>query len=115
MKFIFERSSIPQVVNKLTFNTFNRLSQMVTEHDKKVYAILLAMEIEALSDRIHAGEKEFIVSPSYCAAMMQSTTGKQMVDHKYYVTKKPFDWMNDDQFANLQVLPFILVLSFTIK
>ena len=77
---------------------------MLTEHDKKVYAILLAMEIEAISERINPGEKEFIVSPSYCAAMMQTTTGKQMVDHRHYVTKKPFDWMSEDQFANLQVI-----------
>jgi dynein heavy chain, axonemal len=80
---------------------------MLTEHDKKVYAILLAMEIEAFSDRINPGEKEFIVSPSYCASMMQTTTGKQMVDHKHYGTKKPFDWMSEDQFANLQVFKLI--------
>jgi hypothetical protein len=39
--------------------------------------------------------------------MMQTTTGKQMVDHKHYGTKKPFDWMSEDQFANLQVFKLI--------
>lgn len=77
---------------------------MITEHDKKIYAILLAMEIEAASDRISAGEKEFIISPSYGAAVMQSITGKQMTEHKYWLHKKPFDWMTDEQFLNLQYL-----------
>jgi dynein heavy chain len=82
------------------------MSLMITEHDKKIYAILLAMEIEATSDRINPGEKEYIISPSYGAAVMQSISGKQMTEHKYWQNKKPFDWMNEDQFSNLQVLPF---------
>lgn len=37
---------------------------------------------------------------------MQALTNKQMVDHKYWTTKKPFDWMLDEQFLNLQVSYF---------
>ena len=59
--------------------------------------------MEDSGKKIHPGEKEFIISPSYGAAIMQALTNKQMVDHKYWSYKKPFDWMSDEQFVNLQV------------
>lgn len=50
------------------------------------------------------GEREFIISPVYGAYFMQAVTGKQITDSKHWSTKKPFDWMSDEQFLNLQYL-----------
>jgi hypothetical protein len=67
---------------------------------------IVCFKIESASDRVGTGEKEFIVSPAYGASAMQAITNKQTVEHKYWTTyKKPFDWMTDDQFVNLQVSP----------
>ncbi len=64
-------------------------------------------KIEASGNRLKPGEREFIISPTYGANIMQAITNKQMVDHKYWTTKKPFDWMLDEQFLNLQVSYFL--------
>lgn len=61
------------------------------------------LKIEAAAGRLRAGEREFVISPLYGAMMIQATTGRQIVDHKYWQSKKAFDWMLDDQFLNLQV------------
>ena len=49
------------------------------------------------------GEKEFIISPIFGAFVGQSLTNKQMVEHKLWGSKKPFDWMSEEQYLNLQV------------
>ncbi len=41
----FERSSTPQVINKLTLGAYQCLSRMMNESDRKVFAILLSMEV----------------------------------------------------------------------
>lgn len=48
---------------------------------------------------------------------MQSLTNKVLTDHKYWQYKKPFDWMSDEQFVNLQVYLKLIntVLSFQLK
>ena len=61
-------------------------------------------KIEAAANRVRLGEKEFVVSPVYGALFVQTVTGKQMTEHKHWQTKKPFDWMSDEQFLNLQYL-----------
>jgi hypothetical protein len=76
---------------------------MMTEHDRKVFAILLSIEIEAAAGRLRTGEREFIISPIYGATIIQTLTNKQMTEHKCWAAKKPFDWMTDEQFLNLQV------------
>lgn len=76
----------------------------MNESDRKVFAILLSMEIEASSGRLRVGEREFLISPIYGALLMQAITNKQMTDHKHWQAKKPFDWMSEDQFQNLQYL-----------
>jgi dynein heavy chain, axonemal len=100
----FERSSVPQVISKFTTSVYNTAVRLMNENDKKVFGILLALEIETSFKRVNPGEKDFIISPSYGAAVMQSITGKQATDHKYWQVKKPFDWMQDEQFLNLQVI-----------
>lgn len=42
----FERSSTPQVINKLTTKVFNCISQMMSESDRKVFSILLCFEVK---------------------------------------------------------------------
>ncbi len=101
---------------------------MLSELDRKIYAIALALEvlcmpkgrldvvsnqnkfvilwfqIESGAERVAVGEKEYIVSPAYGASTMQAISNKQTTEHKYWTAyKKPFDWMNDEQFVNLQV------------
>lgn len=49
------------------------------------------------------GEKEFIISPLFGAMVIQTLTNKNMTEHKHWSAKKPFDWMSDEQFLNLQV------------
>ncbi|CAF0814844.1 unnamed protein product, partial [Brachionus calyciflorus] len=100
----FERSSTPQVISKLTSRVFACLSRMMTESDRKLFSILLSMEIEASAGRLKIGEREFVISPLYGAMMVQSITNKQMIDHKHWQAKKPFDWMSEEQFLNLQYL-----------
>jgi hypothetical protein len=48
MYFILKRSSTPQVINKLTLGVFSCLSRMMSEQDRKVFAILLSMEVMKL-------------------------------------------------------------------
>lgn len=76
----------------------------MNESDRKVFAILLSMEIEASVGRLRAGEREFLISPIYGAMVMQAITNKQFTDHRHWQSKKPFDWMSEDQFLNLQYL-----------
>ncbi len=62
-----------------------------------------ANKIEAVGGRLRVGEREFVISPLYGATFIQTITGKQITDSKYWLNKKPFDWMSDEQFLNLQV------------
>ena len=52
---------------------------------------------------MRVGEREFVVSPNYGAMYLQTLTSKQFTEHKFWAYKKPFDWMLDEQFLNLQV------------
>ena len=100
----FERSSTPQVINKLTHTVFNCVSRILTEADRKLFSILLSMEIEAAAGRLRVGEREFVISPLYGSYFIQTVTNKQISDSKLWSNKKPFDWMTEEQFLNLQYL-----------
>ena len=65
--------------------------------------ILIIKKIEASSDRLKLGEREFIISPLFGANYVHTITGKQYTEHKLWQIKKSFDWMLDEQFLNLQV------------
>ncbi len=61
----FERSSTPQVINKLTQTVFTNVSRILSEADRRIFSIMLSLEIEAASGKVRAGEREFIISPVY--------------------------------------------------
>lgn len=71
---------------------------------KKKINLNFGLKIEAASGRLKVGEREFMISPLYGASMIQGITNKQMTDHKHWQAKKPFDWMSEEQFQNLQYL-----------
>jgi dynein heavy chain, axonemal len=102
--FQFERSSTPQIIKKLTQTVYSSVSRSLNEHDARVFIILFCFEIELADNRLHVGEREFIVSPSFGASFVQNLTGKVTQEHKFWATKKPFDWMTDECFVNLQYL-----------
>ena len=106
LKFVNNhRSSTPQVIHKLTERVFALVSQMTTEMDRKIFSILLSMEVEAAANRLQPGEREFIISPAYGAQLVQAiNNNKPMSEHRYWQTKKTFDWMTDEQFLHLQYL-----------
>lgn len=64
------------------------------------------------------GERDFLVSPNYSSVVMSSLGSIQPPDSRIVQAKKPFDWMTEDQFHNLQVqteilqqLGFLLILG----
>lgn len=50
------------------------------------------------------GEREFVISPNYSSVVMSSLGYSQETNSRIVSAKKPFDWMTDEQFHNLQVL-----------
>lgn len=61
-------------------------------------------QVEDSLGNIGPGEREFLVSPNYSSVVMTKLGFTQPPDSKIVQMKKPFDWMHDDQFHNLQVL-----------
>jgi dynein heavy chain len=61
---------------------------------------------------MRSGEKEFIISPLFGAMVIQTLTNKNMTEHKHWTAKKPFDWMSDEQFVNLQVCFYLFLKCF---
>ncbi|XP_060567478.1 dynein axonemal heavy chain 5-like [Ruditapes philippinarum] len=100
-----ERSAIKAVLEKVTSNAYYYTARGVFERDRFIYALLLAIEVEDSLDRLGPGEREFLISPDYSSVVMLSLGHiQQSQENKITQTKKPFDWMTDDQFHNLQVL-----------
>jgi dynein heavy chain len=52
---------------------------------------------------LNLGEREFAISPIYGSLVMQAINNKPINEHKFWTYKKPFDWMLDEQYLNLQV------------
>lgn len=61
-------------------------------------------QIEDSLGRLGLGEREFLISPSFGSVTMTAAGKVQPPDSKFVSAKKPFDWMTDDQFNNLQIL-----------
>jgi dynein heavy chain len=59
--------------------------------------------VEESQGNLGPGEREYIVSPNYSSVVMSALGYIQPPDSKIVQAKKPFDWMTDDQFHNLQV------------
>lgn len=63
------------------------------------------LQVEDSLDRVGPGEREFLIAPDFSSVVMLSLGHiQQSQENKIAQTKKPFDWMTDDQFHNLQVL-----------
>ncbi|XP_033113255.1 dynein heavy chain 5, axonemal-like isoform X2 [Anneissia japonica] len=99
-----ERTAVKAVVERLTFSACMTVSRSLLERDRIIHSVLLSMEVEDSVGNIGPGEREFIVSPQLGAAVMSSIGKVAPPDHKVTQAKKPFDWMSDDQFQNLQLM-----------
>ncbi|ESO89151.1 hypothetical protein LOTGIDRAFT_229063 [Lottia gigantea] len=99
-----ERSAIKAVIEKITSSSFFSTARGLLEKDRQIYALLLAIEVEESHGHVGPGEREFIISPNFGSVVMSAFTAGHSVDSKVLQAKKPFDWMTDDQFHNLQVL-----------
>lgn len=61
------------------------------------------LQVEASLGNIGVGEREFLICPQFGNIIM-TALGKASQDPKITQAKKPFDWMLDDQFQNVQIL-----------
>ncbi|BFZ10055.1 hypothetical protein BsWGS_13094 [Bradybaena similaris] len=122
-----ERSSVKAVIDRLTYSAFLLAARGLLDKDRFLYALLLAIEVEDSQGNVGLGEREFIISPDLSSAVMSAATASQSLDSNVLQSdlssavmsaatasqsldsnvlqsKKPFDWMTDDQFHNLQIL-----------
>lgn len=99
-----DRSAVKALIDKLTYSAYTTTARSLMERDRLVYSLLLAIEVEESQKNIGPGEREFLVSPNYSSVVMSALGYIQPPDSRIVQAKKPFDWMTDDQFHNLQVL-----------
>ncbi|WAR07684.1 DYHG-like protein [Mya arenaria] len=98
-------SAVKAVLEKVTTHAYYYTARALMEKDRFIYALALALEVEDSMGRIGIGEREFLISPDYSSVVMLSLGHIQPnQENKITQAKKPFDWMTDDQFHNLQVL-----------
>ena len=63
-----------------------------------------AVQLEDSEGRVGVGEREFLISPTF-GSLTMTAAGARWLDEKRHVTRmKPFDWMKDEQYNNLQLL-----------
>jgi len=65
---------------------------------------MFTYQVEDSADKIGPGEREFLISPNYSMVVMTALGYGQAPDSKISQAKKPFDWMTEEQFHNLQIL-----------
>ncbi|KAL5010133.1 hypothetical protein ScPMuIL_012438 [Solemya velum] len=99
-----ERSAVKAVIEKVTYSAYSTTARALLERDRQIYALLLALEVEDSHGSVGAGEREFLISPNYSTFVMAALGHNPMADSRPGQAKKPFDWMTDDQFHNLQIL-----------
>ncbi|XP_077863125.1 dynein axonemal heavy chain 5-like [Saccoglossus kowalevskii] len=99
-----DRAAVKAVVDRLTLAAYTTTAKSLLERDRIIYSILLALEVEDSEGHLGPGEREFLVSPNFGASVMQAIGKAVPPDHRIAQAKKPFDWMLDDQFHNLQLL-----------
>ncbi|XP_063775387.1 uncharacterized protein LOC134910927 [Pseudophryne corroboree] len=97
-----ERYSLKGVVSCVTSNIFSYIARSLLEEDRMVYTLLVALEVEESLGRIGPGEREFIISPELCVAVLQGAASK--VYEARQQAKNPFEWMSEEQFKNVQIL-----------
>ncbi|XP_071801693.1 uncharacterized protein [Asterias amurensis] len=99
-----ERAAVKAVVERLTYNAFQGTARSLLEKDRMIHALLLAMEVEDSLGNVGPGEREFVISPQLGSSLMTTLGHIVPSDHRIAQAKKPFDWMLDEQFHNLQSL-----------
>ena len=64
----------------------------------------LFLQVEDSSGRVGPGDREFLIHPSFGAAVktaLQPSVVSEAASRT--LAKKPFDWLLDEQYSNLQV------------
>ncbi|CAF0874114.1 unnamed protein product [Rotaria sordida] len=110
--FQSEKHSMGTVMTDITKNAFITIYRILNDRDRRVFAIYFAMEIESFNRRqnqqldlnIPTGEREFIISPTWAIALLQKRGARLPNEHRFWSYKKPFDWMTDEAYQNLQYL-----------
>lgn len=104
MKFKYFDNTVRLVWNSIWwFSCSALISQLVTAWERCL-VLLSVYQVEDSIGHVMVGEREFIISPNYAAMVMSALGIAQSPDSKIAMAKKPFDWMTDDQFHNLQIL-----------
>ncbi|XP_064629693.1 uncharacterized protein LOC135488785 isoform X2 [Lineus longissimus] len=99
-----DRASVKAVVERMTLSSYTTTMRALLERDRPIYSLLLAIEVEDSHGRVGPGEREYLLSPNYGSEVMRARNNNQAPDARFTQAKKPFDWMFDDQFHNLQTL-----------
>lgn len=100
--FLPFRNAVSAVVAKVQYNAFISRAKGLFEEDRSLFGLLVALEIEDSNHRLEIGERAFLVSPPFGAAIRQLANPEWEIPAKTLV-KKPFDWLMDEQYHNLQV------------
>ncbi len=90
------------VVEKVQLSSFIARAKGLFEEDRPIFALLVALEVEDSLKRVAIGEREFLISPPFGASIKQLAYPKWEIPPKTS-GKKPFDWLLDEQYHNLQV------------
>lgn len=57
------------MLERLTYSAFEHVVRALVDKDRFIYALMLALEVEDAEGRVAVGEREFLVSPGYGAAV----------------------------------------------
>ncbi|XP_048577711.1 dynein axonemal heavy chain 8 isoform X3 [Nematostella vectensis] len=100
-----ERTAVKAVVERLGQSAFYSTARSLFEQDRPLFAILTALEVEDSANHLSAGDREFIIHPTYGATVKTALNPTLVSESASKIQgKKPFDWMMDEQFSNLQLL-----------
>ncbi|XP_063714091.1 dynein axonemal heavy chain 5-like isoform X5 [Symsagittifera roscoffensis] len=100
-------SSIRIVNEKLTATIYQCTIRSLEDKDRFLYSLILAFLIEESYGRVHVGDREYTIHPSFGQATMQALRAQfPTADNKPAVVsgKKPFDWMKDETCSHLVIL-----------
>ncbi|XP_068697910.1 dynein axonemal heavy chain 8-like [Montipora foliosa] len=100
-----ERSAVKAVVERLTQSSFYTTARALFERDRLPFALLCALEVEDSNGRVGPGDREFLIHPTFGAAVKTALQPSVVSEApSRTLAKKPFDWLLDEQFSNLQML-----------
>lgn len=100
-----ERTAVKAVVERLTQSAFYTAARALFERDRPLFSLLCAIEVEDSSGRVGPGDREFLIHPSFGAAVKTALQPSAMSEAaSRTLSKKPFDWLLDEQYSYLQLL-----------